>query len=132
MRAALHGRRTVATAGMQVAPPLRPATSVRGVPLPPAVTNTFVPALVPRMTSRRRKVLSAQAILAVLIVIPLAFALDSSSHAPTKPATTSTPAPVPASNPAPPPPAATEQPPVQPWPGPGKGHGKGHGGDGGD
>jgi serine/threonine protein kinase len=133
MRAALHGRRTVTTAGMSAIPPLRPATRVLDVPLPPAVTNTFVPALVPRMTSRRRKVLSVLALLAVLIVIPLAFALDSSSsHAPTKPATTSTPARVPASNPAPPPPPATEQPPGPPWHGPGKGHGKGHGGDGGE
>jgi serine/threonine protein kinase, bacterial len=89
MRAAVHGRRTVTTAGMRVAPPLRPATRVLDVPLPPAVTNTFVPALVPRMTSRSRKVLSVLAVLAVLIVIPLALVLDSSSsHAPTKPVTT--------------------------------------------
>lgn len=133
MRAALHGRRTPPMAGMRVAPPLRPATKVLDGPLPGLVTNTFVPALVPRMTSRRRKVLGALAVLAVLIVIPLAFALDgSSSHAPTKPVTTSTPVSVPVSNPAPPPPA-TGQPPVPPGQGPGKGHGKGHGGgDGGD
>jgi serine/threonine protein kinase len=133
MRAALDGRRTAPMAGMQVAPPLRPATKVLDGPLPGLVTNTFVPALVPRMTSRRRKVLGALAVLAVLIVIPLAFALEgSSSHAPAKPVTTSTPVPVPVSNPAPQPPA-TGQPPVPPGHGPGKGHGKGHGGgDGGD
>jgi serine/threonine protein kinase len=132
MRAALHGRHGATTAGMQVAAPLRPPTRVLDVPLPPAVTNTFFPALVPPMTSRRRKVLSVLALLAVLIVIPLALALDSSSsHAPTKPATTSTPAPVPVSNPAPPPPPPTEQPPAPPRHGPGKGHGKGNG-DGGD
>jgi len=135
MRAALHGRRALTAAGMQVAPPLRPATKVLDVPMPPAVTNTFFPALVPRVTSRGRKVLGALAVLAVLIVIPLAMALDSSpSHAPTQPVTTSTPVPAPAGNPAPPPPPppATQQPPVQPWHGPGKGHGKGGGGEGGD
>lgn len=133
MRAALHGRPAAAPAGMQPAPPPRPATKVLDVPPPGLVTNTFFPALVPRMPSRRRKVLSALALLAVLIVIPLAFALDaSSSHAPTKPVTTSTPAPVPVSNPEPPPPPPTQQPPAPPWHGPGKGHGKGHGGDGGD
>ncbi|HWF30534.1 MAG TPA: serine/threonine-protein kinase [Mycobacterium sp.] len=131
MRAALHGLRTVTTAGMQVAPPLRPATKVLEGPLPGLVTNTFFPALVPRMASRRRKVLGALAVLAVLIVIPFAFALDaSSSHAPPKPVTTSTPAPVPVSNPVPPPPPPTEQPPGPPGHGPGKGHGKGHGGGG--
>jgi serine/threonine protein kinase len=133
MRAALHGRPAVTTAGMQVAPPLRPATKVLDMPLPPAVTNTFFPALVPRVLSGRRKVLGALAVLAVLIVIPLALALNSSSsHAPTNPMTTSTPVPVPASAPAPPPSPATQHPPVQPWHGPGKGHGKGGGGDGGD
>jgi serine/threonine protein kinase len=132
MRAALHGRRTAPMAGMRVAPPRRPPTKVLDRPPPGLVTNTFFPALVPRMTSTRRKVLGALAVLAVLILIPLAFALDaSSSHAPTKPVTTSTPVPVPVSNPAPPPPA-TGQPPAPPWHGPGKGHGKGHGGDGGD
>jgi serine/threonine protein kinase len=131
LRAALHGRRTVTMAGMQVIPPRRPATKVLEGPLPGLVTNTFFPALVPRMASRRRKVLGALAVLAVLIVIPFAFALDaSSSHAPTKPVTTSTPAPVPVSNPVPPPPPPTEQPPGPPWHGPGKGHGKGHGGGG--
>jgi hypothetical protein len=133
MRAALHGRPAVTTAGMQVAPPLQPATKVLDMPLPPAVTNTFFPALVPRVPSGRRKVLGALAVLAVLIVIPLALALNSSSsHAPTNPMTTSTPVPVPASAPAPPPSPATQHPPVQPWHGPGKGHGKGGGGDGGD
>jgi serine/threonine protein kinase len=130
MRAGLHGRRTVA-AGMQVAPPPRPATKVLDVPLPGFVTNTFFPALVPPMTSRTRKVLGVLAVLAILIVIPSAFALDaSSSHAPTEPATTSTPAPVPVSNPAPSPPPPTQQPPAPPWHGPGKGHGKANGGGG--
>jgi serine/threonine protein kinase len=132
MRAGLHRPRTVA-AGMHVAPPPRPATKVLDVPLPGLVTNTFFPALVPPMTSRSRKVLSVLAVLAVLIVIPLAFALDaSSSHAPTKPVTTTTPGPVPVSNPAPQPPPPTERAPAPPWHGPGKGHGKGNGGDGGD
>ena len=130
MRAGLHRPRTV-SAGMQVAPPPRPATKVLDVPLPGLVTNTFFPALVPRMTSRSRKVLSVLAVLAVLIVIPLAFALDaSSSHAPTEPVTTTTPGPVPVSNPAPSPPPPTQQPPAPPWHGPGKGHGKGNGGGG--
>jgi serine/threonine-protein kinase len=134
MRAALRGRSTVAPAGTPVAPPMRPVTKVLEVPPPVSITNTFVPALVPRM-SRRRKVLGALAVLAVLIVIPLAFALDaSSSRAPTQPATTSTPAspptPVPVSNPAPPPPLPTQQPPAPTWHGPGKGHGKGNGGKG--
>jgi serine/threonine protein kinase len=133
MRAALDGRRTVTTAGMQVAAPLRPATKVLDMPLPASVTNTFVPALVRRMTSRKKKVLSALAVLVALIVIPLAFAFDpASSHAPTQSVTTSTPTPVPLSNPAPPPSPATEQPPVPPWHGPGNGHGKGRGGDEGD
>ena len=135
MRATLHGHRAVETDGAQVAPPRRPATKVLEVPLPPAATNAFVPAPVPRVASRR-KVLGVLAVLAVLILIPLALALDSSSsHAPATPDTTSTPVPVPASNPAPPapPPApATERPPGQPWHGPGKGHGKGGGGGGGD
>lgn len=133
MRAALRGRRTVGPAGPPVAPPLRPATKVLEVLPPGFVTNTFVPALV--APSRRRKVLAALAVLAVLIVIPLAFALDaSSSHAPTQPVTTSTPdsppTPVPVSNPEPPPPLPTQQPPAPPWHGPGKGHGKGNGGKG--
>lgn len=121
MRAALQGRPAVTPAGMQVAPPPRPATKVLDVPLPPAVTNMFVPGLVPRVANRKRNVLVALAVLAVLIVIPLAMALDSSSsHASGKSVTTSTPVPVPAGNPAPPPPppAATQQPPVQPWHGP--------------
>jgi len=132
MRAALHGRGTVSTAGMQVAAPVRPATRVLDMPVPAPVTNTFVPALVPRMPSRKKKMLSALAVLVALVVVAFAFAFDpASSHAPTKPVTTSTPAPVPISNPAPPPPP-TQQPPVQPWPGPGKGHGKGRGGGEGD
>jgi serine/threonine-protein kinase len=131
MRAWLHGRRTVTTAGVGVAAPPRPATKVLGMPPPAYAPNTFVPALVPRMTSRKKKVLSALAVLVALIVIPLALAFDpSSSHAPTQPATTSTPVPAPVSNP--PPPSATEQPPVQPRHGPGKGHGKGGGDDQGD
>ncbi len=133
MRAALHGRRrTLTTAGMGVAAPLRPATKVLDMPLPAPVTNTFVPALVPRMASRQKKVLMALAVLVALIVVLLAFAFHpASSYAPTKPVTTSTPARVPVSSPAPPPPTA-EQPPVQPRPGPGKGHGKGRGGGEGD
>lgn len=131
MRAALCGPRTVAPAATPVTPPLRPATKVLEVPPPVFLTNTFVPALVPRMPSRRRKVLGGVAVLAVLIVIPLAFALDaSSSHAPTQPVPTSTPTPAPVSNPAPPPPLPTQQPPAPPWHGPGKGHGKGNGGKG--
>ena len=60
--AALHGRRTVTMAGMQVVPPRRPTTKVLEGPLPGLVTNTFFPALVPRMASRRRKVLGALAV----------------------------------------------------------------------
>ncbi|OMC56429.1 protein kinase [Mycobacterium sp. IS-836] len=130
MRAALHGGPIAPAAGVRVAPPRRPATKVLDGPPPGLVTNTFFPALVPPMTVTRRKVLGALAVLAVLILIPLAFALDaSSSHAPTKPVTTSTPVPVPVSNPAPPP-TPTAPPPAPPWHGPGKGHGKGHGGGG--
>lgn len=134
MRAWLHGRGTGSAAGMQVAAPRRPATKVLERPLPAPISNTFVPALVPRMTSRKKKVLSALAVLVALIVIPLALAFDpSSSQAPTTPVTTSTPGPAPVSSPVPPPPTATEQPPVQPRHGPpGKGHGKGGGGGGGD
>jgi serine/threonine protein kinase len=132
MRTVLHCRRPVTPAGMQVGVPLRPATKVLDMPLTAPITNTFVPALVPRMTGRKKKVLSAVAVLLALIVIPLASTFDpASSHAPTKPVTTSTPAPVPVSNPVPPPPLATQQPPVQPRHGPGKGPHKG-GGDGGD
>ena len=129
MRAALRGGWPAPPAGMPVAPPRRPATKVLERPLPGLVTNTFVPALVPRMASSRRKVLGALAVLAVLFLIPLAMALDaSSSHAPTKPVTTSTPVPVPVSNPAPAP--STALPPAPPGHGPGKGHGKGKGGGG--
>ena len=131
MRACLHGRRTVSPAGF--AAPLRPATKVLNIPVPAHIPNTFVPALVPRTTSGKKKVLCALAVLVALIVIPLALAFDpSSSHAPTQPVTTSTPPPVPVSNPVAPPPPATEQPPVQSRHGPGKGHGKGGGDDQGD
>ncbi|MGE2817230.1 serine/threonine-protein kinase [Mycobacterium heidelbergense] len=129
MRAALHGGWIVPPLGVRVAQPRRPATKVLDGPPPGLVTNTFFPALV-QMTSTRRKVLGALAVLAVLMLIPLAFALDaSSSHAPAKPVTTSTPVPVPVSNPAPPA-TPTAPPPAPPWHGPGKGHGKGHGGGG--
>jgi serine/threonine-protein kinase len=143
MRARLHGCRTSPIAAMRIAaPPRRPATKVLDMRFPP-IPNTSVPAPVPRMTSRTKKVLSALAVLVALIVIPLALAVDpSSSHAPSTPATPSTPGPatpstpgpVPVSSSVPPPPIATEQPPVQPRHGPpGKGHGKGGGGgDGGD
>ncbi|OBH49510.1 serine/threonine-protein kinase [Mycobacterium mantenii] len=131
MRAAMHGRRDV-VAGVQVAPPVHPATKPLTVPVPGSPTNTFVPALVPP-TSRRRKLLGVLAVLAVLILIPLALALDaSSSHAPVEPATTSTPSPVPVSNAPPPPPPPAQQPPAPPGHGPGKGHGKGNGGGRGD
>lgn len=132
MRDALHGR----LAGVPAAAPVRPATKVLDMPPPAPVTNTFVPALIPRMTSYRKKVVAAAAVLAALIVVPLAIALNpASSHVPTEPVTTSTPPPAPVSNPLPPP-SPTEQPPVPaphgpPGNPPGKGHGKGRGGDGG-
>ena len=72
MRAWLHGHRAVA--GMQVAAPLRPAArpATRVLDMTPAAAspNTFVPALVPRMPSHRKKLLGALAVLAVLILIP--------------------------------------------------------------
>jgi serine/threonine-protein kinase len=123
MRGVLHGHWTASMAGLPVAAPARPATKVLEMP---------VPARIPRMASRTKKVLAALAVLVALIVIPFAIAFDPApSHAPAKPVTTSTPSPVPMSNPVPPAPP-TEQPPVPPRHGPGKGHGKGHGGDGGD
>jgi serine/threonine protein kinase len=134
MRAALRGPEMVPTPGVPAAPRPRPATKVLNQPLPPLLTNTFVPAPGPRRSNRRHKVLAALAVAATLILIPLALALDAAtSHEPTEPVTTSTPepmpvttsAPIPASNPAPPPPA-TLQPPGPPPHGPGKGHGKGH------
>lgn len=128
MRAALrHGR--AAAAAMPVAPPPHPATKLLEAPVPGSPTNTFFPALVASTTRRRRKVLSVLAVLAVLILVPLAIALDaSSSHAPGQPTTTSTPAPVPVNSAAPPPSPAPQQPPVPALHGPGKGHGKGNGG----
>ncbi|OBF63772.1 protein kinase [Mycobacterium sp. 852002-51971_SCH5477799-a] len=132
IRAGLHHRRTAATA-MPVAAPPYPATKLLEMPVPGSPTNTFFPALVSSTTSRRRKVLSVLAVLAVLILVPLALALDaSSSHAPGQPTTTSTPAPVPVNSAAPPPFPAPQQPPVPALHGPGKGHGKGNGGDRGD
>ncbi len=132
MRAGLHHRRTAAAA-MPVAPPPHPATKLLEVPVPGTPTNTFFPALVTSTTSRRRKVLSVLAVLAVLILIPLALALDaSSSHAPGEPATTSTPAPVPVNSAEPPPSPPPQQPPAPASHGPGKGHGKGNGGGRGD
>ena len=133
MRGALHGGGIASLAGMPVAAPPRPATKVLDMPLPPPVMNTFAPAPAPRMPSRTKKVLAALAVLVALIVVPFALAFNpASSHAPTKPVTTSTPSPVPVSNPVPPPPP-TAQPPVPPRHGPpGKGHGKGRGGDEGD
>ncbi|MDM4140337.1 MULTISPECIES: serine/threonine-protein kinase [Mycobacterium] len=132
MRAALHGRLDVA-AGVRAAPRRHPATKPLEVPVPNSPTNTFVPALVPP-TSRRRKLLGVLAVLAVLILIPLGLALDaSSSHAPVEPATTATPSPVPVSNAPPPTPSPpAPQPVAPPWHGPGKGHGKGNGGGHGD
>ncbi|BCZ24233.1 serine/threonine-protein kinase [Mycobacterium senriense] len=134
MRDGLHHRHTAAAA-IPVAPPPYPVTKLLEVPVPDPPTNTFSPALVSSTTSRRRKVLSVLAVLAVLILVPLALALDaSSSHAPGEPATTtSTTAPVPVGNAElPPHPPPTQQPPAPPWHGPGKGHGKGNGGDRGD
>jgi serine/threonine protein kinase, bacterial len=132
MRAALHGRLDVA-AGARAAPRRHPATKPLEVPVPNSPTNTFVPALIPP-TSRRRKLLGVLAALAVLILIPLGLALDaSSSHAPVEPATTATPSPVPVSNAPPPTPSPpAPQPVAPPWHGPGKGHGKGNGGGHGD
>lgn len=132
MRAALHGRLDVA-AGVRAAPRRHPATKPLEVPVPNSPTNTFVPALIPP-TSRRRKLLGVLAALAVLILIPLGLALDaSSSHAPVEPATTATPSPVPVSNAPPPTPSPpAPQPVAPPWHGPGKGHGKGNGGGHGD
>lgn len=131
MREALHGRRVASAGGVPIAAPRRPPTKVLDMPLPPPVTNTFVPALVPRMPDHRKKLLTALAALLALIVVLFAFASEpASSHTPTKPVTTSTPSPVPVSNPVPPSP--TEQPPAPPRHGPGKGHGKGHGGGEGD
>lgn len=127
MRAALHGLRDAA-AGARV----YPATKPLAMPVPGSPTNTFVPALV-EPASRRRKLLGVLAVLAVLIIVPLALALDaSSSHAPVVPATNGTPSPVPVSNAPPPPAPSAQQPPAPPWHGPGKGHGKGNGGNRGD
>lgn len=128
MRAALHGLRGAA-AGAPVAPPVYPATKPLAMPLLGSPTNTFVPALV-APASRRRKLLGVLAVLAVLIIVPLALALDaSSSQAPVAPATTDTPSLAPVSNAPPPPSPSAQQPPAPPWHGPGKGHGKGNGGD---
>jgi len=132
MRAWLHHGRTAAAA-MPVAAPPYPRTKLLEVPVAGRPTNTFFPALVSSTTSRRRKVLGLLAVLAVLILVPLALALDaSSSHAPGVPATTSTPAPVPANSAAPPPSPPPQQPPGPVLHGPGKGHGKGNGGNRGD
>ena len=132
MRARLHHRRAAAAA-MPVAAPPYPATKLLEVPVPGSPTNTFFPALVASTTSRRRKVLGVLAVLAVLILIPLALALDaSSSHAPTEPVTSSSPAPVPVNNAPPPAPSPAQQLPAPPLNGPGKGHGKGNGGGRGD
>ncbi|OBH54143.1 protein kinase [Mycobacterium colombiense] len=132
MGAGLHNRRT-APAAVPLAPPPRPVTKLLEVPFPGSPTNTFVPALASSTTSRRRKLLSVLAVLAVLIIIPLALALDaSSSHAPEEPATTSTPAPIPANNAAPPPSPPPPPPSAPVLHGPGKGHGKGNGGGHGD
>ncbi|OBB86148.1 protein kinase [Mycobacterium colombiense] len=134
MRAGLHRVRPAAAA-VPLAPPPRAVTKVLEVPVPGSPTNTFVPALVSPTTNRRRKLLSVLAVLAVLILVPLALALDaSSSHAPGEPATTSTPAPIPVDNAAPPPspPPPPSAPPAPVLHGPGKGHGKGNGGGRGD
>jgi serine/threonine protein kinase len=132
IRAELHHRRTAAAA-MPVAAPPYPVTKLLEMPVPGSPTNTFFPALVSSTTSRRRKVLSVLAVLAVLILVPLALALDaSSSHAPGQPTTTSTPTPAPVNSAAPPPSPAPQQPPVPALHGPGKGHGKGNGGGRGD
>lgn len=131
MRAGLlHGRTAAAAVPVAAAP--YPATKLLEVPVG-RPTNTFFPALVASTTSRRRKVLGVLAVLAVLILVPLALALDaSSSHAPGAPAPTSTPAPVPLNSAAPPPSPPPQQPPAPVLHGPGKGHGKGNGGDRGD
>jgi serine/threonine-protein kinase len=133
MRAGLHHRRTAAAAMPGVAPPPYPATKLLEVPVVGSPTNIFFPARVSSTISRRRKVLGILAVLAVLILVPLALALDaSSSHAPGEPATTSTPAPVPVNSAAPPPSPPPQPPPVPAWHGPGKGHGKGNAGGKGD
>lgn len=132
LRAGLHYRRSAAAATPVAAPPY-PATKLLEMPVPGSPTNTFFPALVSSTTSRRRKVLSVLAVLAVLILVPLALALDaSSSHAPGQTTTPSTPPPVPVNSAAPPPSPAPQQPPVPALHGPGKGHGKGNGGGRGD
>ncbi|MEE2852641.1 MAG: serine/threonine-protein kinase [Actinomycetota bacterium] len=132
MRAELHHGRNAAAA-MPVAAPPYPATKLLEVPVAGRPTNTFFPALVDSTTSRRRKLLGIMAVVAVLILVPLALALDASSpHAPQEPATTSTPAPVPVNSAAPPPSPPPQQPPVPALHGPGKGHGKGNGGNRGD
>lgn len=123
MRAALHDLPDAAPGA-----PVYPATKPLAMPVLGSPTNTFVPALV-EPVSRRRKLLGVLAVLAVLIIVPLALALDaSSSHAPVAPATTGTPSPVPVSNAPPPPSPPAQQPLAPPWHGPGKGHGKGNGG----
>jgi serine/threonine-protein kinase len=139
LRGALHAPPAVAPM-----PARRPATKVLDVPLPPPianapVTNTYVPPMVARPASRRHKVLAALAVLSLLIVVPLAFALDpATSNPPAEPVpagTTSAPSPEPAGSSTPPlttPPSTAEAPqaPAPHGPGgpPGKGHGKGHGG----
>jgi len=124
MRAVLHGVGTASTAGAAFAAPRRPATKVLEMP---------VPARIPRLAGRTKKLLAAGAVLAAMVVVPFAIASDPApSRAPADPVTTSAPSPVPVSNPVPPPPTPTPEPPVPPRHGPGKGHGKGHGGDGGD
>ncbi len=129
MRTGLHHRHA-ATAAVPVAAPPYPATKLLEVPVPGPRTNTLFPALVASTTSRRRTVLSVLAVLAVLVLVPLALALDAStSHAPGEPPTTSTPAPVPVNSAAPPPSPPPQQPSVPALHGPGKGHGKGNGGD---
>ena len=96
MRGVLHGRTTASTAGIPVAAPRRPATKVLEMPLPPPVANAFVPARIPRMASRTKKVVAALAVLVAMIVIPFAIAFDPApSHAPAKPVTTSAPSPCP-------------------------------------
>jgi serine/threonine-protein kinase len=121
MRAALAGR---------VGAPARPATRVLAAPLPPPSTVMLAP-----RRNRSRWLMLTAAVIAVL-VIAIAFIVDSTSGpAVVEPATTSTPAPTPSPTFVPPSPPTTtpvqleEPPPPKKHGGNGNGHKKGGRGD---
>lgn len=131
MRAALLGHGFAPAGRPPVGAPPRPATKVLDRPPVPPITNTFVPALLPRMAGRKKTVLTLLAAVATLILVPLALALEPApSQRPSQPVQTSTTSPVPVSTSDPPPSVTQQTPGPPPAHGPGgKGHGKGHGGD---